>query len=432
MATQREKKLAKLILKKYSLSPPIDIHTLIEKYAVYEEANLPNDVDAICIMNIERPLVILDRFKSENRKRFTLAHELGHLIIPWHQGMISCHTDQDDRVDGDSYHNMENEANSFASELLMPSDWLENIITNNDNKSLDEIIDIVSDNAQVSKSAAFFSLRNHLPSGYFFFINNKQLGFHSLKRSEGTNIVIPTVNNTYDINWLKSCSIDQGVLSFNSLDIYWLKLPQGLTDEQIDEIIKESDEIDINNIFTEIENRENGLFAATFQQLLLSLPTGFALAVIGEEYYRTYVSHDTKIRVPIFEKKRQVYEWFKDYSYRHGIFKYKDYVYIWGHFVVDTPKNTIQDVRVSTEIFNKILDDCYSNGKKEEKLKVRRSISGIIGALNNDAPDDFEEFYRKFKERFIGVERFKKVYEHPEFDVFVIKKIKELIKRKKS
>jgi len=61
----------------------------------------------------------------EEKKSFTLAHELGHLIM--HKG-IELHNDDDRTLtwfnDKEKHHRskVENEANQFASELLMPSD----------------------------------------------------------------------------------------------------------------------------------------------------------------------------------------------------------------------------------------------------------------------------------------------------------------------
>lgn len=54
------------------------------------------------------------------RKRFTLAHELGHAHLPRHDGMSRClGTD----IENPMTQEREREANEFASELLIPTDW---------------------------------------------------------------------------------------------------------------------------------------------------------------------------------------------------------------------------------------------------------------------------------------------------------------------
>jgi len=59
-----------------------------------------------------------------NRQRFTIAHEIGHFIL--HKGM-KLHVDEDFRVnlrDG-SVNDEEIDANAFAAELLMPTEFIE-------------------------------------------------------------------------------------------------------------------------------------------------------------------------------------------------------------------------------------------------------------------------------------------------------------------
>lgn len=427
--TPREKKLAQRIIKKYNLSPPVDIRNLIENYAKCVEDALPNNADAICIMNIETPLVILDRFKSPNRKRFTLAHELGHLIIPWHNGMISCHTDKDENLDGDSYQIMEAEANSFAAEILMPSEWLTRIVEEFKESGLTEILQIVSHRAEVSMSAAFFSVIHHLQPGYIFYIKNDEWFYGSLRRSKGTDIAIPSSSNEYDGDWLDSCAIAKDSISLDSITVTWWKIPQSLSETELVEIIEESTDLNLNYIFNRINSYGPGVFAASFSKLVNLLPPGYLISVSGDDYKRPFKSPDTNIAPPYYDNVKDEIHWFKEHSYKSGHNRYLGYNYVWGYFVVSAPSpNSIKDNRLSKDILRKILKDCYST--EPERLKFTHKINGIVGSLNNKAPDEFSEFYRIFKEKFIGVEIYIKITEHPEFEIFVINKIKELLAKK--
>lgn len=56
------------------------------------------------------------------RRRFTLFHELGHLLL--HPNLHYCH------VDGPSQTLTEREADSFAADILMPRSWIEKDCTN--------------------------------------------------------------------------------------------------------------------------------------------------------------------------------------------------------------------------------------------------------------------------------------------------------------
>jgi len=65
------------------------------------------NVDAYCCWRKDTPFVFLNTFKSAERTRFDTAHELAHLVL--HRKTGSGHTEA------------EKEADTFASEFLMPS-----------------------------------------------------------------------------------------------------------------------------------------------------------------------------------------------------------------------------------------------------------------------------------------------------------------------
>ena len=71
----------------------------------------------------DRPDAIIAKRESivgEARKRFTIAHEIGHYVLPGHGVDVSvCVTEQLD-VAREKVAQMEKEANRFASELLLP------------------------------------------------------------------------------------------------------------------------------------------------------------------------------------------------------------------------------------------------------------------------------------------------------------------------
>lgn len=67
----------------------------------------------------EKAVIILNRILgNRNRMKFTLAHEIGHHVLPWHnEETFKCFN-----VDVAQGVKHEVEANLFASELLLPSD----------------------------------------------------------------------------------------------------------------------------------------------------------------------------------------------------------------------------------------------------------------------------------------------------------------------
>ena len=63
------------------------------------------------------PVIIINREYSNDRKRFTLAHELGHIVMHLPEGIAIP-----------DYRNVEKEANLFAAEFLMPEAEIKNAL----------------------------------------------------------------------------------------------------------------------------------------------------------------------------------------------------------------------------------------------------------------------------------------------------------------
>lgn len=100
--------------------PPIDVESLCEKLnidIIYEDLD---QIYAFFIQKNAKKKIILNKNKIsyDTKTRFTIAHELGHYILPNHRLIYNCSID--DIMNFNSNKKEEREANEFASELLMP------------------------------------------------------------------------------------------------------------------------------------------------------------------------------------------------------------------------------------------------------------------------------------------------------------------------
>lgn len=97
----------------------------IEDLIVYhngmvKEADLKN-CDGRLVMKNGRSIVTVDsKIEFHKRKRFVLAHELGHIIL--HADTEASFTDDDSTLEGYKRGPQEKHANDFAAELLMPEE----------------------------------------------------------------------------------------------------------------------------------------------------------------------------------------------------------------------------------------------------------------------------------------------------------------------
>ncbi|HBK06781.1 MAG TPA: hypothetical protein DDZ81_13070 [Acetobacteraceae bacterium] len=160
-----EIRLARRLIERRGLLPPVDVENILREYAHVEFVDFPVPIDGLCL-NLkalgQKPTVLVSKRIPPFRRRFTLAHELGHVLIPWHLGSI---IDEIDGANGDvDNFQLEAEANRFASELLMPSDWVKEQIILAENP-LDALF-LVHDVASVSLQAASIKFADCLAPNY--------------------------------------------------------------------------------------------------------------------------------------------------------------------------------------------------------------------------------------------------------------------------
>lgn len=185
--------IAAILLARHGSTVPVDVIGIIKNYAELEIVPIPFQFDGI-VLDIgcgARPRIIINARIPGARMRFTAAHELGHVIIPWHRGVFlddeSLDTSQ--RIANvDAYIEMERQANAFASELLMPKAWLAQLI--NEMEASDVHLSLI-DQAQVSPQAAAINLIRALPPGHVYAVTDDSGMVLNAGRSDGTLAVAP-------------------------------------------------------------------------------------------------------------------------------------------------------------------------------------------------------------------------------------------------
>lgn len=102
---------------------PVDVEKIAKQLNIQEITE--TDTDKFEGMLVALPdksagfINISENIREPTRKRFTIAHELGHYVIPTHESSYNCNKDDTNNY-YDKKHPQEIEANHFAAELLMP------------------------------------------------------------------------------------------------------------------------------------------------------------------------------------------------------------------------------------------------------------------------------------------------------------------------
>jgi hypothetical protein len=215
---------ARRLSDRLGLKPPVDIAKLVRRYANLESERIPFDIDGVCI-NLKvpgkTPKVIINSERPKNRRRFTLAHELGHLVIPWHVGTIIDVTDIDESSN-DDYWEIESQANRFASEILMPMSWVEGQVAGSSNPL--EAIKKISANAIVSPQAATIRLLDIMSPGHIVAVLQNDVVVFS-GRSEGTLASKPPSGSMLNLDTLFSWA-ERWETDFGDRQYVWWTFPQ--------------------------------------------------------------------------------------------------------------------------------------------------------------------------------------------------------------
>lgn len=155
---------------------PIDIFAVVngwkERKISIVKYPLSQRISGMCTKVDEDIVICINSTTSYGRQRFTLAHELYHVLYQRLEGRIIC-----DMQMGDDKTDSEKEADMFAGYLLMPYDALFQYSKNVDNWTLNRIIDL-EQFFMISHMAILFRLEKD------GFVSSSQIsGFKNLKVS---------------------------------------------------------------------------------------------------------------------------------------------------------------------------------------------------------------------------------------------------------
>ncbi len=162
-----EEQLAARLIQRLAVSPPIDVHKIASSLASVTEKAFPIEIDGLCLdlkALGKRPKIWVSKSLGRVRRRFTLAHEIGHILIPWHMGSIVDDLEAPHSGARGAYRQMEAEANRFAAELLMPAAWVSEL--SNRAEHIVDLMHTIVRVADVSYPAGLFRVQKFGPPGY--------------------------------------------------------------------------------------------------------------------------------------------------------------------------------------------------------------------------------------------------------------------------
>lgn len=144
------------------LTPPIPIEQLCAQFDIQSIEEIHTDGFEAALVTDELKsagAILVAAGRDRRRRRFSIAHELGHFLIPAHRpdtgSQLQCSTDHFRMFTADEQRRrsrIEAEANRFAALLLMPPPLLRAQLASIRRPSIGDIIRL-SDHFEVSKDA---------------------------------------------------------------------------------------------------------------------------------------------------------------------------------------------------------------------------------------------------------------------------------------
>lgn len=129
---ERARAAARTILRDYAVKAvPVPVERIIKaRSIILQYAPLEEDLSGMAYIKDGIGIIGVNALHHPNRQRFSAAHELGHHVLHAQEIRKAVHVDRGfrvllrDDVSSQGTDPLEIEANAFASELLMPAEFL--------------------------------------------------------------------------------------------------------------------------------------------------------------------------------------------------------------------------------------------------------------------------------------------------------------------
>lgn len=239
MRSSRAKQAAVRLLGEFGLDDVIDIDLqdlVCARDILYRETPLGDCEGRIVFGNKGHAIITVNSETSYiPRKRFSIAHELGHFELKHRE----IHFDNEASLDYYKYGNQETEANEFASELLLPSAQFEKAVSGKAFSPL--LIDDVARKFGTSLSSALFKYVDYgsHPIMVIYSYNGK---VKYIRKSQAftrrvidyTNLSVPS--NSVTEEWFKDHTV-YGLDDIQTVDIaVWFDLSHRSRFDDFDEM----------------------------------------------------------------------------------------------------------------------------------------------------------------------------------------------------
>lgn len=122
---------ARSLMKRFNIETPVDLYALADKIGLRIREVESRGFEGAIVRLWTKPngiIAVRRNIREHGRKRFTIAHEIGHYVLPGHGKHGRSCKGEDIEAWRSGAPRQEVEANKFASELLLPTAQVRRIV----------------------------------------------------------------------------------------------------------------------------------------------------------------------------------------------------------------------------------------------------------------------------------------------------------------
>lgn len=428
------RRLAQKLHDRYGLRVPVDLSTIVQQKGIkLSYRSFKNGGDGYSLLTDPPEIVLNEEITFLPRRRFTLAHELGHHCISWHTGIGTCATDDPFfRYNGQNRINsQELEANTFASELLMPTRWVRELLDSLPaHTPLPQQIEALQVQADTSIMACLYALEGALPSGNILYVRSDTMEYYK------TFVAVDTYTTRIYLNPLTA-----PISVFDLMDKlavrcfkYRLSMYEILHYELmpcpepgvIERIYRECGS-DLEALLNALTDGQPIKAVHCLQTILDGIGDSyFTVVSLGNQIVRRVMSRGTALRLQSFYEgdfERMVTQAQALYKESGLLDLDEDARLLWIRETVY--EEEFPWAENPDELVKEIVHDLYA---PEQALAVLRRLSGIAGAINGTNPGaSRERLYHLIKQRLATDPELSAFMAHESAEKYISSKVTRLL-----
>ncbi len=419
---RRIKNIANRIIFKYNLKVPIDLNLIVKDYCKYIETDNINEADGYTDLSTIPPTMYINNTIRYNpRVRFTIAHELGHILIPWHNG-TTTYVDSKLRTKSLLDKN-EAEADAFASELLLPTDWLKNQIGKySDMQSL--ILNVMQE-SNTSFIATLRAIVKCMQQPMMFYYSLSEWDYWQVLATNSFDTFgcwVRESNNAHELfKLIDYCKDSEYIFDVNSYEVMckqMISIPENLFDFNDSNF-----ELLLNEL-----SLGQPLKAVPFIDYIINNISNDYIVLIKLKDYKMRLICSKNIKQTIYPNNEDFFD-FRNrllnvyYSCENGDM---DFGAIGDLFWLKLDKITIPNCDYSdpNTLLSEMIGEIYDSAMFDI---IWRKANGVLGGSNNvKNKNNTEEFFELLFDRFRLKKELLPLTKHYKFKEFLINKIKQM------